>query len=75
MTEHSPLPWSVLYDADGAGGAGILDAAHTVIAEVWRADDADLIVRAVNAHDELLVVAKILVGGQIADGQQEEPPR
>ncbi len=57
MTEHHPLPWSV----DGAGRQAMIRAAdlrivalrHQATADEHQANAA-FIVRAVNAHDELV---------------------
>jgi hypothetical protein len=64
MSEHTPMPWRVYKNTDGtklvgigdADGIGILDAGFGVWA--WNDPEgianAEKVVRAVNAHDDLV---------------------
>lgn len=53
MSKHTPLPWQ----ADGEVVYTTVGEDETV-ADCWEASDAEFIVRACNAHDDLLEACK-----------------
>ena len=55
MSKHTPLPWQ----ADGEVVYTTVGEDETV-ADCWEASDAEFIVRACNAHDELLAACKAM---------------
>ena len=59
MSEHSPLPWE---SHELASGEGVILHVHSrrIIAKSIEHRDAEFIVRAVNAHGELLAASKAL---------------
>jgi hypothetical protein len=58
MDEHSPLPWR---RGHYAGTAGIDDANGSSVADAVDDADAELILRAVNAHAELLAACRHVI--------------
>jgi len=84
MSTHTPLPWEVRYDATGFAACIARVGYLPHISIGWKPDphptpqraaqykaDGDYIVRAVNAHEELLAACKAVVAWQNAPGSHE----
>lgn len=60
--KHSPLPWKALkVDAYGEVDIYNVDGPAKLIAGMCDPEDASLIVKSVNLHDELVAALEILV--------------
>ena len=57
-----PLPWSVREDADGL--ASVIDSNGFAVLIGVTVDEAALIVRAVNCHDELVRMLRFVCGAR-----------
>jgi hypothetical protein len=71
---HTPTPWKAFDTTPGGGSAGYAfirgeGIIGEFIADVQKREDAAFIVRAVNAHDELLMVLAVCAR---SDCQREE---
>jgi cellulose synthase/poly-beta-1,6-N-acetylglucosamine synthase-like glycosyltransferase len=54
MPDHAPLPWKKLPGNHGAWSAIIVDAEGDAVVEEITADDAELIIKAVNSRTVLI---------------------
>jgi hypothetical protein len=65
MSAHTPTPWQVEGSIYEHMAAGIRGGSNRAIAQVWKGPrghaNAEFIVRACNAHDDLVAALKAIV--------------
>lgn len=66
MSAHTPTPWKISEFGDGLS---FISAADRAVTQACRPEDAAFIVKACNAHDNLVRCMDLVATGLEADGR------